>query len=76
MISTIGRMPSIAAPIPAPVSAISEIGELRTLPGPNSSSMPSVTFCEPPCSAMSWPMMNTSASRLIACDIASRTASR
>jgi len=42
----------------APVSAISEIGELRTLPGPNSSSMPSVTFCEPPCSAMSWPMMN------------------
>ena len=73
--STIGRMPMIAAPIPAPTSAISEIGVLRTRSGPNSASMPWVTPIEPPISAMSSPMMKTSSSRRIACDIASRTAS-
>ena len=32
--STIGRMPMIAAPIPEPTSAISEIGVLGTRSGP------------------------------------------
>ena len=40
MISTTGRMPCIAAPMPAPTIAISEIGVLRTRSGPNSSSSP------------------------------------
>src|SRR5438105_480090 len=76
MISTIGRMPIIAAPMPRPVMAISEIGVLRIRSGPNSSSMPTLTFCEPPCSPMSSPMRKTSGSWRIACDITSRTASR
>jgi hypothetical protein len=75
MISTIGRIPAIAAPMPAPTMAISEIGVLRTRSGPNSSSIPCVTPIEPPISAMSSPMMKTSSSRLIAVDIASLTAS-
>ena len=76
MISTIGRMPETAAPMPAPTMAISEIGVLRTRSGPNSSSIPCVTPIEPPISAMSSPMMKTSSSRRIASLIASRTASR
>ena len=76
MISTIGRMPAIAAPMPAPTIAISEIGVLRTRSGPNSSSRPCVTPIEPPISAMSSPMMNTLSSARIACAIPSRTASR
>jgi len=75
MISTIGRMPAMAAPMPAPTIAISEIGVLRTRSGPNSSSIPCVTPIEPPISAISSPMMKTSSSRLIAADMASRTAS-
>src|SRR5205085_1054565 len=35
MISTTGRMPCIAAPIPAPTSAISQIGVLRTRSEPH-----------------------------------------
>src|SRR6478736_6569405 len=76
MISTTGRMPAIAAPMPAPTIAISEIGVLRTRSGPNSSSRPWVTAIEPPISAMSSPMMKTSSSRSIAVRSASRTASR
>ena len=76
MISTTGRMPCMAAPIPAPEIAISEIGVFRTRSGPNSSSIPCVTPIEPPISAMSSPMMKTSSSRRIAVDSASRTASR
>jgi hypothetical protein len=76
MTSTIGRMPAMAAPTPAPTIAISEIGVLRTRSGPNSSSIPWVTPMEPPISAMSSPMMKTSSSRLIASLMASRTASR
>ena len=68
-------MPCIAAPIAVPASAISEIGVLRTRSLPNSSSIPAVTPIEPPISAMSSPMMKTSSSRLIAVDMASRTAS-
>ncbi len=76
MTSTTGRMPCIAAPMPVPTSAISEIGVFRTRSGPNSSSMPCVTPIEPPISAMSSPMMKTSSSARIACENASRTASR
>ena len=76
MISTTGRIPAIAAPIPAPTIAISEIGVLRTRSGPNSSSRPCVTPIEPPISAMSSPMMNTLSSSRIAAASASRTASR
>ena len=76
MISTTGRMPCIAAPIPAPTIAISEIGVLRTRSGPNSASIPWVTPIEPPISAMSSPMMKTSSSSRIAAERASRTASR
>src|SRR5690349_7096202 len=76
MISATGRMPWIAAPMAAPAIAISEIGELRTRSGPNSSSIPAVTPIDPPISAMSSPRMNTSSSWRIACERASRTASR
>src|SRR3712207_5053808 len=76
MISTTGRIPCIAAPIPAPAIAISEIGVLRTRSGPNSWTRPCVTPIEPPISAMSSPMMKTSSSVRIAVASASRTASR
>ena len=76
MISTTGRIPAIAAPMPAPTIAISEIGVLRTRSGPNSSTRPCVTPIEPPISAMSSPMMKTSLSARIAAPSASRTASR
>src|SRR4051812_2918022 len=76
MISTTGRMPCIAAPMPAPTIAISEIGVLRTRSAPNSSSSPWVTPIEPPISAMSSPITKTSSSARIAAARASRTASR
>ena len=76
MTSATGRIPCIAAPMAVPTSAISEIGVFRTRSGPNSSSMPCVTPIEPPISAMSSPMMKTSSSFRIACESASRTASR
>src|ERR671919_2957166 len=76
MISTTGRIPCIAAPIPLPTIAISEIGVLRTRCGPNSSRSPCVTAIEPPISAMSSPMRNTLSSSRRARASASRTASR
>src|SRR3954468_11177554 len=76
MISTIGRIPAIAAPMPAPTIAISEMGVLRTRSGPNSSSSPCVTAIEPPISAMSSPITKTSSSLRSAVFSASRTASR
>src|SRR5213076_1273034 len=76
MISTTGRIPCIAAPIPAPTIAISEIGVLRTRSPPNSSKRPCVTPIEPPISAMSSPMMKTSSSARIASASAWRTAAR
>src|SRR5689334_8262204 len=69
-------MPCMAAPMPQPTSAISEIGVLRTRSGPNSSSRPCMTPIEPPISAMSSPMMKTSSSARRAAPSASRTASR
>ena len=41
--STIGRMPTIAAPIPAPVKALSESGVSRMRSSPSSSIRPLVT---------------------------------
>src|SRR5204863_5947403 len=76
MTSTTGRIPCIAAPIPEPTIAISEIGVFRTRSGPNSSSRPCVTPIEPPISAMSSPITKTSSSARIAAASASRTASR
>ena len=43
MISTIGRMPAIAAPIPAPTKALSDSGVSRMRSSPNSSISPLVT---------------------------------
>ncbi|OIQ70068.1 hypothetical protein GALL_483220 [mine drainage metagenome] len=48
MISTIGRMPFIAAPIPAPTNPDSDSGVSRMRSGPNSSSSPFVTPKHPP----------------------------
>src|SRR6186713_1147639 len=62
--------------MPLPTIAISEIGVLRTRPGPNSSSRPCVTAIDPPISAMSSPMMKTRSSSRSALPSASRTASR
>jgi hypothetical protein len=41
--STMGRMPTMAAPMPAPTKADSESGVSRTRSGPNSSSRPRLT---------------------------------
>ncbi len=48
MISTIGRIPPSAAPIPAPTNADSDNGVSRIRSGPNSSSRPVVTPKQPP----------------------------
>ncbi len=48
MISTIGRMPAIAAPMPAPTNADSDSGVSRIRSGPNSSSRPRLTAKQPP----------------------------
>src|SRR5437868_2695390 len=76
MTSTTGRMPCIAAPMPVPTIAISEIGVLRTRSPPNSSKRPCVTPIEPPISAMSSPIRKTSLSARIASASAWRTAAR
>src|SRR4026207_1824018 len=62
--------------MPLPTIAISEIGVLRTRPGPTPSSGPWVTAMEPPISAMSSPMMKTLSSSRSALPSASRTAAR
>ena len=46
--STIGRMPSTAAPVASPMNAVSEIGVSRTLVGPKVSSSPVVEEKMPP----------------------------
>ena len=48
MISTIGRMPPSAAPMPAPTNADSDRGVSRIRSGPNSSSRPRLTAKQPP----------------------------
>ena len=46
--STIGRMPSTAAPMPSPMKAVSEIGVSITRSFPNRSSSPPVEPKMPP----------------------------
>ena len=48
MISTIGRMPPSAAPMPAPTKVDSDSGVSRMRSGPNSSSSPWLTANAPP----------------------------
>src|SRR5438093_241485 len=62
--STTGTRPVMAAPMAEPTMAASEMGALRTRPGPNSSARPLVTPNGTP-STMSSPMQYTRASRLI-----------
>ena len=76
MSSTIGRIPPIAAPMPAPTNADSESGVSRTRSGPNSSRSPRLTPNEPPYIPTSSPMRKTRSSACIASRIACRTASR
>src|SRR5437870_2453208 len=75
MMSTMGRMPVIAAPTAMPVKPGSEIGVSSTRSVPNSSTSPVRTLNTVPASAMSSPHMNTRESRRISSAIASRTAS-
>ena len=46
--SAIGRMPASAAPVAAPMNAVSEIGVSITRSGPNFASRPSVAPKMPP----------------------------
>src|SRR5215510_11293596 len=75
MMSTIGRIPVIAAPTAIPVKPASEIGVSSTRSLPNSSTSPVRTLNTVPASAMSSPHMKTRESRRISSAIASRTAS-
>src|SRR5262249_8020793 len=75
MMSTMGRIPVIAAPTAIPVKPASEIGVSRTRSVPNSFTNPVRTLNTVPASAMSSPHMNTRGSRRISSAIASRTAS-
>ena len=76
MISAIGRIPVIAAPIAAPRIACSEIGVSRTRTGPNSSSRPAVVLNTPPAPATSSPRNTTAGSRRISWAMPRDTASR
>ena len=53
--STIGRMPSTAAPMPRPMNAVSEIGVSMIRWGPNRSSSPVVELKMPPYAPTSSP---------------------
>src|SRR6185503_9897244 len=75
MMSTIGRMPVIAAPTPRPVKPASEIGVSMMRSFPNSSTRPVSTLKVVPASATSSPMRTTLGSRRISSAIASLIAS-
>src|SRR5262245_52550038 len=75
MMSTIGRMPVIAAPTPRPVKPASEIGVSMTRSLPNSSTRPVNTLNVVPASATSSPIRTTRGSRRISSAIASLIAS-
>src|SRR6185437_15317247 len=75
IISTTGRSPVIAAPIPRPVKPASEIGVSITRSVPNSAESPERTLKTVPASATSSPMMNTRGSRRISSASASLIAS-
>src|SRR5215207_2104610 len=65
MSSTIGRIPSTAAPMPSPMNAVSEIGVSSTRSGPNRSSSPAVELKMPPYFPTSSPRTTTAGSRSI-----------
>src|SRR5829696_3119398 len=75
MMSTIGRMPVIAAPTARPVNPTSEIGVSMMRCGPNSSTSPFRTLNVVPASATSSPSRTMFESRRISSAIASRIAS-
>src|SRR5262245_3649449 len=75
MMSTIGRMPVIAAPTPRPVNPASELGVSMMRSLPNSSTRPVSTLNVVPASATSSPMRTTLGSRRISSAIASLIAS-
>src|SRR5262245_31558881 len=75
MMSTMGRIPVIAAPTAIPVKPGSEIGVSSTRSFPNSSTRPVRTLNTVPASAISSPQMKTRASRRISSAMASLTAS-
>src|SRR5215468_9779483 len=75
MMSTIGRMPAIAAPTPSPLNPASEIGVSMMRSLPNSSTSPVSTLNVVPASATSSPMRTTFGSRRISSAIASLIAS-
>src|SRR6185503_3079671 len=75
MMSTIGRMPVIAAPTPRPVKPASEIGVSMMRSLPNSSTRPVSTLNVVPASATSSPMRTTLGSRRISSAMASLMAS-
>src|SRR6266705_3245004 len=72
--STMGRMPSTAAPTPRPMNAVSEMGVSITRSGPNLSSRPVVELKIPPYLATSSPSTTTPASRSIAWEMPSTMA--
>src|SRR6266853_2609867 len=75
MMSTIGRMPAIAAPTPMPEKPASEIGVSMIRSLPNSSTSPVSTLNVVPASATSSPMRMTFGSRRISSAMASLMAS-
>src|SRR5579884_2726567 len=72
--STMGRIPVMAAPTPRPLIPASEIGVSMTRDGPNSSTSPKSTLNAVPASATSSPIMKTRGSRRISSARASRMA--
>src|SRR6266498_2663744 len=74
MSSTMGRMPSTAAPTPRPMNAVSEMGVSITRSGPNLSSRPVVELKIPPYLATSSPSTTTPASRSISWEMPSTMA--
>src|SRR3954454_11225263 len=75
MMSTMGRMPAMAAPTPSPLNPASEIGVSMMRSLPNSSTRPVSTLNVVPASATSSPMRMTLGSRRISSAIASLMAS-
>src|SRR4249919_3533107 len=75
MMSTMGRMPAIAAPTPRPLNPASEMGVSMMRSLPNSSTRPVSTLNVVPASATSSPMRMTLGSRRISSAIASLMAS-
>src|SRR6266851_1475857 len=63
MISTIGRSPSIAAPVAMPINPFSTMGVSTTRLGPNSESSPAVILYDPSKTPIASPRRNTFSSR-------------